>query len=166
VSDLLDDLTGVLSAQAAELRTLVPLLDEQQTALTRADSAQVATLMFRQEPILRRLLRLDQRRRTVAAALAARLGIDGAGLSLSALLSRAPAAPAALTTVQAELRHLLEAVDVRNRRNAFLLGRAVACLEGLVRAIVAPASETAPVYAATGRPAPRPAAPRLVDRSA
>jgi flagellar biosynthesis/type III secretory pathway chaperone len=166
VSDPLDDLTAVLSVQAAELRALVPLLDEQQNALTRADSARVAEGMFRQAPILRRLLRLDQRRLTVVATLAARFGLEPARLSLSALLARAPAVPAALAAVQEELRRLLEAVDVRNRRNAFLLGRAVASLEALTRAVIAPGAEPAPVYVATGRPARRRAGPRLVDRSA
>lgn len=166
MSDLLDDLTDVLSAQAAELRRLVPLLDEQQTALTRADSARVAAVTFRQEPVLRRLLRLDQRRRVLATALATRFGLGAEGLSLSALLARTAAAPATLTTVRTELRQLLEAVDVRNRRNAFLLERAVACIEGLVRAVLAPAPEPAPVYVATGRPARGRGGPTLVDRSA
>lgn len=166
MNGLLDDLTDVLSAQAAELRALVPLLDAQQVALARADGARVAAVMFSQEPILRRLLRLDQRRQTVVATLAARFGVEPARLSLSALLARVPAAPATLTTVREELRRLLEAVDVRNRRNAFLLERAVACIEGLVRAVMAPAPELAPVYVATGRPAGRRPAPRLVDKSA
>lgn len=167
MSDLLGDLTDVLSAQAAELRVLVPLLDAQQGALTRADSAGVAAVMFRQEPVLRRLLKLDQRRQAVAAALAQHVGVGTARLSLSALLARMSSAPAALTTVREELRRLLEAVDVRNRRNAFLIQRAVACIEGLVRAVMAPAAEPSPVYVATGRPAGhRPAPPRLLDRSA
>jgi flagellar biosynthesis/type III secretory pathway chaperone len=166
VNDQLVDLTEVLSAQAAELRMLVMLLDEQQAALTRADSARVAAVMFRQEPILRRLLRLEQRRRALAASLAMRFGLGTARVSLSALLARVTAPPAALTSVQAELRQLLHALDVRNRRNAFLLDRAVACIDGLVRAVMGPGAEPAPVYVASGQPAQRRAGPRLVDRSA
>jgi hypothetical protein len=82
------------------------------------------------------------------------------------LLARLPVPPAAITALQAELRDLLAAVDLRNRRNAFLLDRALACLEGLVRAVLAPAPELAPVYAATGHTARRPAGPARVDRSA
>jgi flagellar biosynthesis/type III secretory pathway chaperone len=166
VSDLLDDLTDVLSAQAVELRTLVALLDEQQAALIRADSARVASVTFRQDPILRRLLRLDQRRQALAAALALRFGLGGARVPLSALLRHVPAPPAALTSLQAELRRLLAALDVRNQRNAFLLERAVACIDGLVRALMGPGMEPAPVYAATGHTAQRRPGPRLVDRSA
>ena len=166
MSDPLDDLTEVLSAQAAELRTLVPLLDEQQQALTRADSAGVASVMFRQAPIMKRLLRLDQRRHTLAIALGAQVGLATSRVSLSALLARLPAAPAALSSLQVELRQLLEAIAVRTRRNAFLLERAVACVEGLVRIVTAPAAEPAPVYAATGQTATRPAGPRLLDRNA
>jgi hypothetical protein len=71
-----------------------------------------------------------------------------------------------LGTLRAELRALLEAADVRNRRNAFLLSRLIGTLEGLVRAVTAPAAELAPVYVASGRPARRGGGARLVDRSA
>ena len=165
-SDPLDDLTQVLSAQAAELRRLVPLLDEQQSAITRADSAQVASVMFRQAPIMKRLLQLDQRRQALAIALAARAGLATTRVSLSALLARLPAPPSALASLQIELRQLLDGIAVRTRRNAFLLQRAVACVEGLVRVVMAPAPEPAPVYAATGQPAGRPTGPRLLDRNA
>jgi flagellar biosynthesis/type III secretory pathway chaperone len=165
-TDPLDDLTEVLAAQAAELRSLVPLLDEQQTALTRADSGRVAAMVFQQEPIVRRLLRLDQQRQALATSLAAGLGLGADRVSLSALLARVPAAPAALTTLRTEIRQLLEAVDVRTRRNAFLLERAVAVIQGLVRTVMAPAAEPAPVYVASGRPARPGAGPTLLDRSA
>jgi flagellar biosynthesis/type III secretory pathway chaperone len=165
-SDPLDELTEVLKAQAAELRGLLPLLDAQQAALTRADSACVAETMLSQEPALRRLLRLDQKRQALAKALAARLGAGTGPVSLSALLARLPAPPAAITAVQSELRELLGAVDVRNRRNAFLLERAVAFIDGLVRMVLAPAPEPAPVYAATGHPVRRRVGPARVDRRA
>ena len=166
MTDLLDDLTGVLTAEAVELRALVPLLDEQQAALTRADCGRVTAAMFGQEPILRRLLRLDQRRRVLVSALGARCGLDGARVSLSGLVERAPTVPAGLALVQADLRRLLEAVDVRNRRNAFLVARAATCIEGLVRAVMTPAVELAPAYVASGRVGRRRPPARLVDRSA
>ena len=166
MSDPLDDLTEVLSAQADELRTLVPLLDEQQHALTRADSAQVASVMFRQAPIMKRLLKLDQRRQALAMAVAAQAGLTTTRVTLSALLARVPAPPAVLATLQVEIRQLLEAIAVRTRRNSYLLERAVACIEGLVRVVTAPTAEPAPVYVATGQPATRQAGPRLLDRNA
>jgi flagellar biosynthesis/type III secretory pathway chaperone len=165
-ADPFDELTQVLSAQAEELRRLVPLLDEQQRALTRADSAQVASLMFRQAPIMKRLLQLDQRRQALAIALAARAGLSTHRVSLSALLARLPAAPAVLATLQVELRQLVDGIAVRTRRNAFLLERAVAYIEGLVRIVMAPVTEPAPVYAATGQPAGRQTRPRVLDRNA
>ena len=166
MSDLFRDLTEVLTAQATELRGLVPLLEAQQAALTRADSAAVAASMAEQAPILRRLLRLDRRRQTVALTLAARLGASPGPVTLSSLLERVPAPPRTLTSLQTELRQLLAAVDVRNRRNAFLLQRAIGCIESLMRAVGGPAPEPAPVYAATGQPAAAPATARLLDRSA
>ena len=165
-ADPLDELTRVLTEQAEELRRLVPLLDEQQGALTRADSAQVASVMFRQAPIMKRLLQLDQRRQALAITLAARAGLSTHRVSLSALLARLPAPPAVLLTLQVELRQLVDGIAVRTRRNAFLLDRAVAYIEGLVRIVMAPATEPAPVYAATGQPAGRQAGPRLLDRNA
>jgi flagellar biosynthesis/type III secretory pathway chaperone len=166
VSELYEDLTGVLAAEADALRELVPLLDEQEVSLTRADAGRVAAVMFRQAPVLRRLLRLDQRRQALVGAIADALDVESRGLSLAALLQRMPSAPAALWALHAELRGLLEAIDVRNRRNAFLIERAVACIEGLVREVMAPAPEPAPVYVATGRQPGRPGRARLVDRSA
>jgi flagellar biosynthesis/type III secretory pathway chaperone len=166
VSELYEDLAGVLAAEADELRALVPLLDEQEAALTRADAGRVATVMFRQAPVLRRLLRLDQRRQALVGAIADALDVESRGLSLAALLERMPSAPAALRALHAELRGLLETIDVRNRRNAFLIERAVGCIEGLVREVMAPAPEPAPVYVASGRPAGRATFSRLVDTSA
>ena len=164
--DPLVDLTEVLTAQADELRTLVPLLDEQHHALTRADSAQVASIMFRQAPIMKRLLKLDQRRQALAIALAAQVGMATTRVSLSALLARLPAAPASLKSLQVELRQLLEGIAVRTHRNAFLLERTLACLEGLVRIVMAPVTEPTPVYVASGQPAARQTRPRLLDRNA
>ena len=106
-ADPLDELTRVLTEQAEELRRLVPLLDEQQGALTRADSAQVASIMFRQAPIMKRLLQLDHRRQALAITLAARAGLSTHRVSLSALLARLPAPPAVLVTLQVELRQLV-----------------------------------------------------------
>jgi flagellar biosynthesis/type III secretory pathway chaperone len=161
-----EELTTVLAAQRDGLRTLVSLLEEQEAALTRADAPGVSALMIRQDPVLRGLLRLEQRRQGLLKALAPDLGLDPERPLLSALAARVPAASAALTALGTELRRLLETLDVRNRRNAVMLERAVACIEGLVRAVMSVGHEPSPVYAASGRPA-RPGPPaRLVDRSA
>ena len=166
MSDPLQELTDVLTAQAAALRGLLPLLDAQQAALTRADTGAVATSVIEQAPILRRIMQLDRRRQALAVALAAHLGAGPGPLSLAALLARVPSPPRAITAVQSELRDLLAAVDLRNRRNAYLLQRAIACVDGLMRAVAGPGPEPAPVYAATGQPAAPRATPRLLDRSA
>jgi hypothetical protein len=122
--------------------------------------------MRAQEPILRRLLRLDARRQALAAVLGGRAGLDPAQLSLSALIARAGTPPPGLPALQRELRDLLGTVDARSRRNAFLLQRAVAYIDGLVRVVMGPGGEPAPVYVASGRPATRRGTPRLLDRSA
>ena len=166
MSDPLQELTDVLVAQAAELRGLVPLLDHQQAALTRADRAAVTAAMVEQAPIIRRLLHLDRRRQTLALSLAERLGVAPGPLSLSVLLARLPSPPPALAAVRRELRDLLAAVDLRNRRNAFLLDRLVSYINGLMRVVAGPGPEPAPVYVASGQAAAPPATARLLDRSA
>jgi flagellar biosynthesis/type III secretory pathway chaperone len=163
---LLDDLTSVLTAQAAELRALVPLLDAQQAALTRGDSTEVTRTIVKQEPILKRLSRLDQRRRSLASMLAAKLGLDASRLSLTAIMDRSAQVPASLRGLQTQLRSLLEAVDVRNRRNAFLVQRVTAFFEGLMHALTGQAAEPAPAYVASGKASRRRSSPRLVDRRA
>jgi hypothetical protein len=116
--------------------------------------------------VLRTLLRLEQRRRALMQALSTELGLDPERPSLSALLTRLPSASAALTALGTEMRRLLEALAVRNRHNALLLDRAVACLEGLVRAVMSAGAPPSPVYAASGRPARRGTPSRIMDRSA
>jgi flagellar biosynthesis/type III secretory pathway chaperone len=166
VSDPLQDLTDVLTAQAEALRDLVPLLDAQQAALTRADTGAVASAVMEQAPILRRLMHLDRRRQTIAVAVAATVGAGPGPLSLSKLLARLPSPPRAITAVQRELKELLAAVDQRNRRNAFLLQRAMACIDGLMQTLSGPVLEPAPVYVATGQPAAPRTTARLLDRNA
>ena len=166
MSDPHQDLTDVLTAQAEALRGLVPLLDAQQAALTRADTGAVASAVMEQGPILRRLMHLDRRRQALAVAVAARVGAGPGPLSLSMLLARLPSAPRAIPAVQQELKELLAAVDHRNRRNAILLQRAMACVDGLMRTLSGAGPEPAPVYVATGQPAAPRTTPRLLDRSA
>lgn len=166
MSDPLQDLTDVLTAQGLGLRDLVPLLDAQQSALTRADTGAVASVVMEQAPILRRLMHLDRRRETIAVAVAATVGAGPGPLSLSRLLARLPSPPRAITALQTELKELLAAVDLRNRRNAFLLQRAMTCVDGLMRTLAGSVSEPAPAYVATGQPVAPRATARLVDRSA
>ena len=161
-----DELTSVLTAQRDALRNLNSLLEEQEAALNRTDARAVGDLLLRQDPVLRGLLRLEQRRRTLMQDLASELGFDRERPSLTALLERVPSASAMLTTLGAEMRRLLETLDLRNRHNAVMLDRAVSCLEGVVRAVVGASAEPSPVYAASGRTERRGEPSRIVDRSA
>ena len=166
MSALVDDLAEVLIAQTGELRALLPLLDEQQAALVRSDSAGVAALMSRQESLLARLMKLEHRRRTAVAALAVQLGIEPRHVTISALLALIPRAASVLTTLRDELRRLLAALDTMNRRNAFLIERAIAYADGLVRAILTASAEPMPLYVATGRTTGTTPSARLLDRRA
>jgi flagellar biosynthesis/type III secretory pathway chaperone len=160
------ELVSVLTAQRDALAAMVSLLEEQEGAITRADAPGVERLMTRQEPVLRDVLRLEQRRRALMQDLATELGLDARRPSLSALVARLPGASASLADLGTEMRRLLQVLDTRNRHNTVLLDRAVSCLEGLVRAIMSIGAAPAPVYAASGRPAHQGAPARLVDKSA
>lgn len=161
-----EELTSVLTAQRDALQSLISLLAEQEAALERTDARAVSDLLLRQDPVLRGLLRLEQRRRTLMQDLASEMGLDPQRPSLSGLLARVPSASAVLGALGAEMRRLLETVDKRNRHNAVMLDRAVSCLEGVVRAVMGAGVEPSPVYAASGRTERRGAPSRIVDRSA
>ncbi len=167
MSDLVDDLAEVLSAQTTELRALLPLLDEQQAALLRADSRQVAELLGRQEALIARLLKLEKRRRAAVVALAAQLGLEPRHVTISALLALVPRAATVLGALRDELRRLVTTLDRLSRRNAFLLDRVMTYVDGLVRTLMAGAAEPLPLYVASGRTTGLPpTAARLVDRRA
>lgn len=164
-SPLFGELLAVLGAQASELRRLLPLLEEQQRALVRADAGAVMDLTRRQEPLIRKLLGLEAERRSVLGRLATALGADVRGLTLSRVLRLVPDPPAGVARLREELRALGEGLRALNAKNGYLIDRSLGYLERLLGHLVT-ALAPAPVYAASGRAAPV-APPRgLVDRRA
>jgi flagellar biosynthesis/type III secretory pathway chaperone len=159
------ELLAVLGAQASELRRLLPLLDEQQRALVRADAGAVMDLTRRQEPVIRKLVGLEAERRRVLGGLATALGAEARGLTLSRVLRLVPDAPAGLARLGDELRGLGEGLRALNARNGYLIDRSLGYLERLLGQLVTSLAP-APIYAASGRAAPAVEARRLVDRRA
>jgi flagellar biosynthesis/type III secretory pathway chaperone len=163
----LDDLADILTAEAAELRRLLPVVEDAQQALLRADAPGLAACLERQEAPLRNLARLEIRRRALLDGAARMLGHDRDALTLSRLLAFAPRSPARLTRLREELAPLLDRLGALTRTNAFLVERSLGYVERLLGQVFALMGTTpAPTYAATGRAAPPAPGVGLVDREA
>lgn len=162
-----DDLMAVLAAEAGECRRLLPLLEDQERALLRADARTALDLFKQQEPVALRLAQLEKGRRMLVGRLAAALGVDGEGLTLAKLLARVPDPPAGLTSLRAELRDLLDRLGALTRRNGFLVERSLWYVQRLLNHLVSSLALGAPpTYAATGRAAHAVPALTFVDRRA
>jgi flagellar biosynthesis/type III secretory pathway chaperone len=160
-----DELVAVLAAQAREYHRLVPLLEEEERVLVRADAAALSDIAARRAALASRLAALERDRRAALGRVARSLGVDPAGLTVSRLLELAPAGGRALLAVREELQELLGRLLVRNGRNRFVAERTLAYLRGLfagVAAVIAPA----PAYAPSGRSDHLVHDLRLVDRRA
>jgi flagellar biosynthesis/type III secretory pathway chaperone len=165
MTDPLDELLAILSAEAATYRTLLPLIEEEEQALRRADIQGLAELRGRREDILQRLTELERGRRVAMGRLAARLGVDAGTLTLSRLIELVPRPAAGLAAVRDELRLLLAGLLARNGRNRFLAERTLDCLHGLFGKLAAAVSAPA-VYAGSGRTGPAGLDLQLLDRRA
>ena len=162
-----DELVGVLAAEAERLRRLLPLLEEQERALQGADAQAAMDLAERQARLAGELRALEQTRRAVVARLAAEVSLPPGQLTLSTLVGRLPRAPIDLTRLRGELQELGRRVTLLTQRNAFLLERSIGYVRGLLWAIVSVASPDTATYGASGR-ADHPLAGALgvVDRQA
>jgi len=166
-SVLLDELIAVLVAEAQECRRLLPLLEDQERALLRADAATLAMLLAKQEPIAQRLADLERGRQKLAHRLAGALELGDEALTVSKLITLFPEPEHRLARLRAELQALLTRLGRLNSRNGFLVERSLGYLERLFNQIMsAMAQAAAPTYAATGRTGRSVPALRFLDRSA
>lgn len=165
MTDPLDELLAILHAEAATYRTLLPLIEEEERALRRADIPGLAELRGQREDMLQRLIELERGRRATLGGLAGRLGVDAGKLTLSRLIELVPRPPARLAAVRDELRLLLTRLLARNGRNRFIAERTLDCLRGLFGELAAAVAAPA-VYAGSGRTDPSGPDLQLLDRRA
>lgn len=165
MTEPLDDLLAILSAEAATYRTLLPLLEDEERDLRRAHIPGLAELRGRREDMLQRLTDLERGRRAALGRLAGRFGVDAGTLTLSRLIELIPRPPAGLAAVRDELRLLLTPLLARNGRNRFIAERTLECLRGLFGELAAAVSAPA-VYAGSGRSDPSGRDLLLLDRRA
>lgn len=157
-----DELVGILGAEAAELRRLLPLLDREALALTRGDAREVAALLPDKEACAQALAGLERTRRDTVERLADTLGRPGVTM---ADLAPHVADPAALASLRRDLRGLSVSARARNRRNGFLAQRALGIVRGLLAEILA-VMAPGPIYAESGRTGPATPAISVLDRRA
>ena len=152
-SVLLDELIAVLVAEARECRQLLPLLEDQERALLRADAGALVALLGQQDVIARRL--------------AGALDLGAEPLTVSKLIALFPGLAARLGRLREELQAVLTRLGRLNTRNGFLVERSLGYVERLFNQLMsAVAQAAAPTYAATGRTGRPVPALRFLDRSA
>lgn len=166
-SVLLDELIAVLVAEAQECRGLLPLLEDQERALLRADAEALVTLLGQQDVIARRLAELERGRQKLAHRLADALDLGDEPLTVSKLIALFPGLAARLGRLREELQAVLTRLGRLNTRNRFLVERSLGYVERLFSQIMsAVVQAAAPTYAATGRTGRPVPALRFLDRSA
>jgi flagellar biosynthesis/type III secretory pathway chaperone len=162
-----DDLVAVLAAEAREYRGLLPILEEEERVLVKADARALAEVSEQREALVTRLVGLERDRGRALRGLAAGLGVDPRSLTASRLIELLPASEPTLAAVREEICGLLPRLAERNGRNRFLADRTLAWLGGLF-ASLAPAfgAAPAPAYAPSGRSEQPAQDLRLLDRRA
>jgi flagellar biosynthesis/type III secretory pathway chaperone len=160
----LDDLLAVLAAEGAELRRLLPLLEQERAALMRVDAPAVAALTGEKELALGELKRLEARRQGCLAQLATAYGVSVDSLTLSGL-ARLVASPERLEALRRTLRADLARLAAVNDGNRFLVEQSLRHVHGLLGAVKAALAET-PTYGAGGRSAETASTRAVLDRTA
>jgi len=162
-----DDLVAVLAAQAREYQGLLPILDQEEQVLLKADARALAPISELREALVTRLVVLERDRGKALRALGAELGLDPRLLTVPRLMELLPASAAALAAVRREISGLLLSLAERNGRNLFLADRTLSWLGGLFTAM-APADgpSAGSAYAPSGRTEQPIQDLRLLDRQA
>ena len=165
MTTLLENLADILAEEAACVRRLLPVLEEQERVILRADTAALVDLVGRQQALVATLGELECTRRAAVGRLARHLDVQRERLTFSALRACVREMPERLAAVRDELREALAALATRNRRNGFLLDRSLGHVERLFAQLL-PMAAPVPMYAASGRATHASPALARLDRQA
>jgi flagellar biosynthesis/type III secretory pathway chaperone len=165
MNEVLADLRTVLTSQLDELERLVPVLEDEEQALRRADLPAVLTITERKESTGRRIGALEARRKALVASLAARLDVSPDSLTLSKLETLIPASRGSIGPLQLSFRPVLDRLLAQNARNAFLMEQSLASLQRLLTDLV-DALTPGSTYATDGPAGQFASALQLLDRRA
>ena len=163
-----DDLVAVLAAQAREYQGLLPILDQEEQVLLKADARALAPISELREALVTRLVALE-RDRGKALRGPGRRARPRSAPPHGPPAHGAPARPAHPRSPRSgeEISGLLLDLAERNGRNLFLADRTLSWLGGLFTAM-APADglSAGPAYAPSGRTEQPIQDLRLLDRQA
>ena len=147
----LQDLIALLSQEASEYRKLLDLLNAEESAVLQGKTETVQEITKQKETLALELRVLEEARATLMARLAVLFGVPVETLTLSALVELGPDEHAeALKALQGELSDLMGKLREANRRNGFLLERALAHIRGAL-SLMSTLVTQPPTYEPTGK---------------
>ena len=133
MNELLEDLITLLSQESSEYKKLLDLLAAEESAVLQGKTETVQAITKQKETLALELRVLEEARATLMGRLAALFDEPVELLTLARLAEEAPVEHApALKALQSELSELMGRLSEANRRNGFLLERALALLTTLV----------------------------------
>ena len=151
MDELFQDLILILSQEAAEYRKFLELLTAEEAAVLQGKTESIQEITKQKETLALELKVLEEARTTLMRRLAALLSRRAESLTLSVLIELGPEEyRSPLAELRAELQHSMAKLNEVNRRNGFLLERALAHIRGALSLITTLVTQP-PTYEPTGR---------------
>jgi flagellar biosynthesis/type III secretory pathway chaperone len=151
MDELFQDLTLLLSQEALEYRKFLELLTAEEAAVLQGKTETVQELTKQKETLALELKVLEEARTTLMGRLGMLFGQPSESLTLSVLIDIGPEQyRPALIELRQELQDSMAKLNEVNRRNGFLLERALAHIRGALSLITTLVTQP-PTYEPTGR---------------
>lgn len=162
-TELTEQLEAVLRGLMQEHETLIELASQHREALRAADAPEISRIAAQRAAVNVRIVELDRQRAQVVTELAQSLNMQGAGLTVRALIAAIGGQSAKqLSTLAEKLRQLIE----RARTEQAVLRDATATVAGHLGGVLAQVVRTCSVgqtYNARGKLAPGTSMPASMD---
>lgn len=151
MNELLQDLITLLSQESSEYKKLLDFLAAEESAVLQGKTETVQAITKQKETLALELRVLEEARAALMGRLAALFEEPVESLTLTRLVEEAPVEYApALKALQSELSDLMTRLSEANRRNGFLLERALAHIRGALSLLTTLVTQP-PTYEPSGR---------------
>lgn len=151
MDELFQDLTLLLSQEALEYRKFLELLTAEEAAVLQGKTETVQEITKQKETLALELKVLEEARATLMGRLGVLFGQSSESLTLGVLIELGPEQyRPALLELRRELQDSMTKLNEVNRRNGFLLERALAHIRGALSLITTLVTQP-PTYEPTGR---------------
>ncbi len=137
VQSLVNGLEAWVQEELLARRRFLALLEEQETAVKRADGPGLQSSITAIETELEAQVRRDEKRARLFDALGQHWGVSGKALTLTSICERAGSSAARPPQLRAELGAASERITRKNRRVSALLNAHQKVIEELLQALVA-----------------------------